>query len=139
MTDLFDLIDPAPTKTPPEPDPDPAAALAAEEAARRAAAAFRLDPDDPVRNIVWSDVADDGTVRVLAARPVAVDRVEAVGCRPAVVDPAPPCVIGPGGTLRLDAECGARRRYDAARFEVRYRFAGSDRTATAVFRARRDA
>ena len=106
-------------------------------AAEQAAEAFRLDPADPVHNVVWSDVDPDGVVRVLADKPVEVLEVTQQGCLTLDCTPAPPCILQPGDVLRMTVTVPPRKQYDQARTIIRYRFEGGMREAFAVFRARR--
>ncbi|PWG62648.1 hypothetical protein [Bifidobacterium callitrichidarum] len=106
-------------------------------AAERRAAAFRIDPMDPVHNTVWSDVTSDGDIKVLADKPVEVLSVEQVGCLSLTCNPKPPVTLQPGDIMRMTVELPVRKRGDAARTIIRYRFVGSDEVAVSEFRARR--
>lgn len=117
--------------------PDLTELLEEQQQAERAAESFRIDPADPVHNVVWSDVDPDGVVRVLAGKPVEVLAVTQQGCLTLDCTPAPPCILQPGGMLRMTVTVPPRKQYDQARTIIRYRFAGETREAFAVFRARR--
>ena len=106
-------------------------------AAEQAAEAFRLDPADPVHNVVWSDVDPNGVVRVLADKPVEVLEVTQQGCLTLDCTPTPPCILPPGDRLRITVTVPPRKQYDQARTIIRYRFKGETREAFAAFRARR--
>lgn len=98
--------------------------------------AYRLNPDDPVHNPVWSDIARDDRgvyATVIAPRPVTI--LDGQGYDGAGLDGfRPPITLQPGERFRIPVTIGAhgRRRHPYMRF--RYRYADGTRIAAVIWR-----
>ena len=98
--------------------------------------ACRPDPDDPVHNPVWSDIARDDRgvyATVIAARPVTVS--EGQGYSGARLDGLrPPVTLNPGDVFRIPVAVGAHGRHEHPYRRFVYRYADGTRIAAVIWR-----